>query len=99
MNLGFSTGHYEGDTLVVETTGIARNRARWDAFHSDQLHIVERFRRSGDRLELIATHEDPWGLKEPIAIKRIWISAPDQTIRPYDDCRPAGAARAQESCP
>jgi hypothetical protein len=45
--LGHSVGHYEGDTLVVDTVGF--NEATWlDYFghpHTDQLHVVERFSR------------------------------------------------------
>jgi hypothetical protein len=96
-NLGFSVGRYEGDTLVVETTRIAANRARWDTMHSEQLRIIERFRRTGDRLELVATHEDPRSLKEPAVIKRIWTFAPSGTIQPYEDCRPATAPVGEEA--
>jgi hypothetical protein len=43
---GESIGHYEGDTLVVDTVGI--NESTWvDGFgtpHTKQLHVVERFR-------------------------------------------------------
>lgn len=98
-NLGFSLGHYEGDTLVVETTGIAGNRARWRALHSDQLQIVERFRRSGERLELIATLTDPWSLKDPVVMRRIWAWAPQETIAPYEDCELPTEFRRQESTP
>ena len=43
---GESIGHYEGDTLVVDTIGID-TRTFVDDFetpHSDKLHVVERFR-------------------------------------------------------
>jgi hypothetical protein len=46
---GDSIGHYEGDTLVVDTIGFKVGRiAVVDAFgtpHSEELHVVERYRR------------------------------------------------------
>ena len=45
--MGFSVGHYEGDSLVIESTGIAANLTFWSR-HSDQLRIVERYTRSED---------------------------------------------------
>jgi hypothetical protein len=46
---GDSVGHYEGDTLVVDTVGVKTGRpyAMQDLFgtpYSDKLHIVERYR-------------------------------------------------------
>jgi hypothetical protein len=94
--LGYSVGHYEGDTLVVETSLVAVGTIRVDAFgdwrrpHSDQLTAIERYRRpSPERLELTATFADPWALREPIEFKKVWRFAPDQEIGPYDSCEPA----------
>ncbi len=46
--IGDSIGHYEGDTLVVDTTGIKPSRwpvlDRYGTPHSDALHVVERYR-------------------------------------------------------
>ena len=46
--LGDSVGHYEGDTLVVDTVGIKPSPwpviDRYGTPHSDQLHVVERYR-------------------------------------------------------
>ena len=91
--MGYSVGRWDGDTLVVETSGIAANIAAWPDFaalnkHSDQLRVVERYTRSkdGGTLLLTATMEDPWSLREPVVIKKIWRWAPDQKITPYKDC-------------
>jgi len=93
--LGFSIGHYEGDTLVVETTRVTEGDGTflvWDGRHSDQVTIVERYRRpTPQRLELTATLTDPWALREPIELKKVWRYAPDQEIGPYDSCEPAAA--------
>jgi len=94
--LGHSTGRWDGETLVVQTSGIAANITGWDAEHSDRLRVVERFTRSpdGDTLQLTATMEDPWSLREPVVLKKIWRSAPDQRITPYENCeRPTEFSR------
>jgi hypothetical protein len=86
--LGFSTGYYEGDTLVVETTGISANYAGSGFSHSDQLTATERFTRTGDgnRLEVEVTFRDPLTLKEPLLMARAWAWAPAEEIYPYEDC-------------
>jgi hypothetical protein len=92
--LGYSVGHYEGDTLVIETTHIRANITTWRSRHSDQLRITERYVRDGDRLLMTATMEDPWGLREPLQIMKVWRWAPEQEIYPYDDCKPAAESAA-----
>jgi len=89
--LGYSVGRFEGETLVVETSRVAAGITWWDAEHSDQLRVVERFTRSedGNTLNLTATIEDPWSLREPVVTKKIWRWAPTQKITPYDACEPA----------
>jgi len=89
--LGYSVGRFDGDTLVVETSGVAAGITWWDSRHSDQLKVVERFTRSedGSTLHLTATLEDPWRLREAVVAKKIWRWAPDQQITPYDACEPA----------
>jgi hypothetical protein len=93
--MGFSVGHFDGETLVVETSGITANIAGWprllafSARHSDQLRIVERFTRSSDGKTLLmaATIQDPWSLREPIVLKKMWRWAPESRIAPYKDCQ------------
>jgi hypothetical protein len=60
---GESVGHYEGDTLVVDTVAIS-TRTFVDNFetpHTERLHTVERFRISADGLQMeVKLHvEDP----------------------------------------
>jgi hypothetical protein len=60
--MGWSNGHWEGETLVVDTTGF--NDQTWldraGNFHSDALHVVERYTAaSRDHLQYEATIEDP----------------------------------------
>jgi hypothetical protein len=60
--MGQSVGHWEGDTLVVNVTDM--NEKTWfdraGDFHSDKLHVVERYTRtSPDIIAYEATIEDP----------------------------------------
>ena len=91
-------GRWEGDTLVVETTGVAASQTMWWSKHSEQLRVVERFTRSADgaTLNLVATLEDLWSLREPLTIKRNWRWAPTSEIAPYVDCEPPIAVKKGE---
>ena len=67
---GDSVGHWEGDTLVVDTTGFGGQNWVFDhgnvSFYSDALHVVERYRRLDARtLQIDTTVEDPKMLKQP----------------------------------
>lgn len=91
--MGHSVGRWDGETLVVETSGIAANITTLPDLsalgeHSDQLRVVERYTRSNDEntLRLTATMEDPWSLREPLVMKKIWRWAPEQQIAPVEDC-------------
>ena len=60
--MGWSVGHWEGDTLVVDVSSM--NDQTWfdraGNFHSDALHVVERYTPMGpDHLLYEATIEDP----------------------------------------
>jgi hypothetical protein len=60
---GESVGHFEGDTLVVDTIGL-NDKTETDRFgtpHSDQIHVVERYHVSADKktLETLFTVDDP----------------------------------------
>jgi len=86
--LGFSTGYYDSETLVVETTGVTANHSNAGFMHSDQLTSVERFTRSqdGERLDLEVTFSDPQTFVTPIVMARAWTWAPGEEIYPYDAC-------------
>jgi alpha-L-fucosidase len=59
---GESVGHYEGDTLVIDTIGL-NTKTFVDAYrtpHTEKLHIVERWRMANDRqMEVTFTVDDP----------------------------------------
>lgn len=66
--MGHSVGHWEGDTLVVNVTNLD-DRTWFDRagdYHSDQLHVVERYTPiSPDALMYEATIEDPQVFSRP----------------------------------
>jgi hypothetical protein len=56
--LGKPNGHWEGDTLVVETTNFAPKSYFMGA--ADRLHLTERFTRTGpDAIDYQVTIDDP----------------------------------------
>jgi len=60
--MGWSNGRWDGETLVVDSTGFLDSTwfDRAGNFHSDALHVVERFTAtSPDHLAYEATIEDP----------------------------------------
>jgi hypothetical protein len=73
--MGWSRGRWEGDTLVVDVTSF--NDQTWfdraGNFHSEALHVVERYTRTGpDHMMYEATIEDPkvftrpWKIRMPL---------------------------------
>ena len=67
--LGESVGHYEGDTLVVDTIG-QNTKTFLDIYrtpHSEKVHVVERWRTidGGKGLELKITVDDPEAFYQP----------------------------------
>jgi len=67
-NYGHSIGHFEGDTLVVDTVGY--NEKFWPDTRgtpaTKQLHFVERFtRKDFNTMEYIATIDDPGAYTAP----------------------------------
>ena len=66
---GESVGHYEGDTLVVDTVGL-NDKTFVDVYrtpHTEKLHVVERWRLidGGKMLQAIFTVDDPDAFYEP----------------------------------
>jgi hypothetical protein len=69
---GDSVAHWEGDSLVVETTNF--NEDTWlgwpGYFHSDQLRVVEKLTRRGDVIRYEVTVDDP------VVLQRPWVWNP-----------------------
>jgi hypothetical protein len=84
--LGYSAGRWEGDTLVVETSGLNDKTFIDDegSSHSAQLTVVERFRKinGGKELEVHFTITDPVTLTQPYSYTRTYKWRPD--VRPAE---------------
>lgn len=79
--LGHSTGHWEGDTLVVETVGFNEITPIMMAIHSEQLRIVERFTRPDLGILVIEiTAEDPEAWTEPYRTTVAAALLPDEEV-------------------
>jgi hypothetical protein len=83
---GDSVGHWEGDTLVVDTIAIDPRSFIDDegSSHSAKEHVIERYRKidGGAEIALTITIEDPVTLEHPYSYKRIFHWRPD--IRPQE---------------
>ncbi|MBI4266552.1 MAG: MBL fold metallo-hydrolase [Acidobacteria bacterium] len=85
---GFSTGRWEGDTLVVTTTHMKAGWVRRNGVpYSDLATFTDRWTRHGDYLAHVAILEDPVYLTEPFVRTTNWRAAPDLEIRAYP-CEP-----------
>lgn len=75
--LGYAVGRWEGDTFVVESTGYDdrawlqedRRDRRWGFPHSDQLRIVERYRRTS-----YATLDAELTILDPVVYTKPWTT-------------------------
>ena len=63
---GESIGHWEGDTLVVDTIGLRPTNEILYGVQGHKLKVVERFRKTGpDTLEVVTTVSDPVVFTQP----------------------------------
>ena len=89
--MGHSIGHWDGDELVVDTTHLAASTITNNGLdHSDQVHMVERYKLSADgtRLEATQWFEDPLVLDNNGARFIQWVKQPGQHVNAYE-CDPS----------
>jgi hypothetical protein len=89
---GHSTGHWEGDDLVVDTTNLD-GRAYYGvgntfAPFSKQLHITERFHVASDKLiTFVMTYEDPQTFTRPVKVAGyLYPNDEDEELTPEFSC-------------
>jgi len=89
---GYTIGRWEGDTLVLDSNSFVDTTwlARGGFFHSDQMHVVEKFTRQGNQILYEVTVEDPEVLAEPWVmtprIMRLMTNADAGLIRERGNC-------------
>ena len=81
--MGYSIGHWEKDTLVVETIG--QNGKTWLDMRglpgTEALRVTERFSRPRiGRMDLEVTIDDPQAYTKPWTIKMAWRLVPDTDL-------------------
>ena len=81
--LGYSTGTWDGDTLVVDTRGF--NGKPWlDQLgkpSTEQLHVIERFTRKDiGHMEIVITIDDPGAYTEPWTVTQETHLLPDTEL-------------------
>ncbi len=84
---GYSTGRWDSDTLIVETSRIS-----WPHFDTvgiplgQDASIVERFTPDpdGSRLQYQITVTDPDTFTEPVTLDKYWLAVPGISVQPYE---------------
>jgi hypothetical protein len=85
---GYSSAHWEGDTLVVETTQLVEQvDQRYP--HSDRARVIERYQLAtsarGERVLVIdMTMTDPVFYTRPVSGQKKWLEVPNGHLLPYD---------------
>jgi hypothetical protein len=82
--MGHSVGHWDGDTLVVDTAGFHERSWVGPYPHTEKLHVIERYHRP-DRghLDVEITIEDPGAFVRPWKIRETWDLVPNGEIQEY----------------
>jgi hypothetical protein len=90
---GHSIGHWDGDTMVVDTVGLndetwlggdQTGRTKHTSIHSDQEHVIERWSRKGNVISWNAVVEDPVMFTKPWSVgpRKAAIADDDDYIQP-----------------
>jgi hypothetical protein len=87
---GYSSGHWEGDTLVVETDNLVDQVDQRNTSHTEDAKIVERYKLAGTdaqgRRILTAemTMTDPKFYTKPLVMQKSWAQVPNGRLLPYE---------------
>lgn len=99
--VGHSIGHWEGDVLVVDTDHMeAATITNNGLSHTEDAHVIERFKLSPDGKTLLSTQEfeDPAVLDNRGARFIGWTKEPGQYVNPYD-CDPTFSLNYEAASP
>jgi hypothetical protein len=87
---GESVGHYEGDTLVVDTVALSTKAVidNYQTPHTNQLHVVERYHLidGGKTLEVNLLVEDPGAFNAPWQAVQHYARADNRGPLPEQNC-------------
>ncbi len=84
--MGYSVGHWEADTFVVDTVGMNVRASLDVAGHprSESMHITERYRRRDvGHMDLEITFNDPTYYTRPFSVKTVLTLLPDTDLFEY----------------
>ena len=87
---GYSSGHWEGNTLVVETNNLVDQIDQRNTSHSENATIVERYSFDGKDaqgrqiLKAEMTMTDPDFYTAPVKITKRWAQVPNGRVLPYE---------------
>jgi hypothetical protein len=85
-HMGHSIGHWEGDTLVVHSTGFVDYTQidEQGSKHSSAMAVTERIRKlENGSLEILFTIDDPEAFTQPWTARRVWEWRPDVRFYEY----------------
>jgi len=83
--MGYSTGKWDGDTLVVDTSGFTNKTALAGTRHTDKLRVVERLTRTAeDTITYEATVTDPDTWTAPWKVSVPLTTQPGYEVYPYE---------------
>jgi hypothetical protein len=82
--MGNSRGTWEGDTLVVETTGFQERTTLGNAPSSPRAKTTERIRRvDPEMIEYRITVDDPETFTAPFTVRTMWTTQPNYYVYEY----------------
>jgi hypothetical protein len=84
--MGYSVGHWDGDTLVVESSGFVDNNWLDNNGHpgTEAMHLTERFHRPDfGHIDLQITVDDPKAYTKPWTVKLQFTAVPDTDLIEY----------------
>jgi hypothetical protein len=82
--MGNSRGRWEGDTLVVETTGFQERTSLGSAPSSPKAKTTERIRRvDPEMIEYRITVDDPETYTAPFTVRTMWTTQPNYYVYEY----------------
>jgi hypothetical protein len=91
---GYSTGHWEGETLVVRTTRLSPDNLMTTTGRpfsgAEDTYVIERYTLTDDVITLTAEIHDPTYYEDTYVMRGLWELAPDGEIWEYDCDRSFG---------